>query len=549
MKGEIMANRNVEEVPIEKLRWRCDPNLLPFETTEAIKPCEEIIGQERALEAIHLGLDIGSIGYNIFVTGLAGTGRFTTIKCVLEEMDIKGKIPDDLCYVNNFKNPDMPHMLILPAGQGNGFKKEMENLVEALKKKIPLIFENETYLNKKKEIVERYRNKQAEMFKEFEKKVNKEGFTLVQIQMGPYSRPGIFPMVEGNPVNIDQLETMVEEGKYTKEDLEKMKGKQTELVNELENIFKETRKSEKEIKEELTALDNEVISPVVKDSISDIKERFNYEKIQRYLEEVQEDILVNLNRFREKEESPTPPIPGLVFPQPADSFTEYSVNVLVDNSETKGAPIIVETTPSYRNLFGTVERMVDRSGMWKTDFTHIKAGSFLRANGGYLIFNALEALVEPGVWPALKRTLKNQVMEIQTYDPFYLFATTALKPEPIECTTKVIMIGDSYIYHLLYNLDDDFKKIFKIKAEFDSVTNKDDEKIQQYTAFIRKICDEEKLKPFDKSGMAAVVEYGVRLAGRQKKLSTRFYLIADLLREANYWAGQGWKRGRKRGPC
>ena len=307
-------------------------------------------------------------------------------------------------------------------------------------------------------------------------------------------------------------------------------------MNELENIFKETRKSEKEIKEELTALDNEVISPVVKDSISDIKERFNYEKVQRYLDEVQEDIFVNLNRFREKEESPAPPIPGLAFPQPVDSFTEYSVNVLVDNSETKGAPIIVETTPNYRNLFGTVERVVDRSGIWKTDFTHIKAGSFLRANGGYLIFNALDALVEPGVWPALKRTLKNQVMEVQTYDPFYLFATTALKPEPIECTTKVIMIGDSYIYHLLYNLDDDFKKIFKIKADFDSVTNKDDEKIHQYATFIRKICDEEKLKPFDKSGMAAVVEYGVRLAGRQKKLSTRFYLIADLLREANYWA-------------
>ncbi|HSB03921.1 MAG TPA: ATP-binding protein, partial [Thermodesulfobacteriota bacterium] len=395
---------------------------------------------------------------------------------------------------------------------------------------------NETYLNKKKEVVERYRNKQAEMFREFEKKVNKEGFSLVQIQMGPYSRPGIFPMVEGNPVNIEQLESMVEEGKFNKEDLEKIKVKQAELVNELEAIFKETRKSEKEIKEELTALDSEVISPAVKDSVSDIKERFNYEKVHRYLEEVQEDFLANLNRFREKEEAPAPPIPGLVFPQPVDSFTEYSVNVLVDNSEAKGAPIIVETTPNYRNLFGTIERVVDRSGMWKTDFTHIKAGSFLRANGGYLIFNVLDALIEPGVWPALKRTLKNQVMEVQTYDPFYLFATTALKPEPIECNTKVIMIGDAYIYHLLYNLDDDFKKIFKVKADFDSVTNKDDGKIQQYASFIRKICDEEKLRPFEKSGIAAVVEYGVRLAGRQKKLSTRFHVIADLLREANYWA-------------
>jgi lon-related putative ATP-dependent protease len=531
-------NKTFEEVPIEKLRWRCDPDALAFKTTESIHPCDEIIGQDRALEAIRLGLDINGIGYNIFVTGLAGTGRFTTIQCVLEEMegrDIKGKIPNDLCYVNNFKNPDMPHMVSLPAGQGNAFKKEMENLIETLKKKIPLMFENETYLNRKKEVVEKFRNKQAEMFREFEKKVNKEGFALVQIQMGPYSRPGIFPLIEGNPVNIDQLETMVEEGKFSKEELEKLKGKQTELINELEDIFKETRKAEKEIKEEMTSLDNQVISPAIKDSISDIKEKFNYEKIHQYLDEVQEDILANLGRFREKEETPSP-LPGLVMPPSVDSFSEYQVNVLVDNSETKGAPIIVETTPNYRNLFGTIERVVERTGIWKTDFLHIKAGSFLRANGGYLIFNALDALMETWVWPTLKRTLKNQVIEIQTYDPLYFFSTSALKPEPIECNTKVIMIGDTQIFYLLYSLDDDFKKIFKIKADFDSVMNKDDDKIQQYASFIRKICDEDKLRPFDKTGIAAVVEHGVRITGRQKKLSTRFHLIADLLKEANYWA-------------
>ncbi len=533
-----MAEKTHEEVPVEKLRWRCDPNSFPMETTEAIEPCQEIIGQERALEAIRVGLEIQSIGYNIFVTGLAGTGRFTTIKAVFEEMDVKGKIPNDLCYVNNFKNPDMPHMLSLPAGQGNGFKKEMETLIETLKKKVPLMFENENYLNKKKELVEGFRNRQAEMFREFEKKVNKEGFALVQIQMGPYSRPGIFPMVEGNPVNIEQLETMVEENKFSREELERIKGKQAELVNELEVIFKETRKSEKEIKDELSALDTEVISPAVKDSISDIKERFDYEKIHHYMDDVQEDILANLHRFREKEESSPSPIPGLVLPQPVDTFAEYQVNVLVDNSETKGAPIIVEMTPNYRNLFGTIERVVERSGVWKTDFTHIKAGSFLRANGGYLIFNALDGLMEPGVWPALKRTLKNQVMEVQTYDPFYFFATTALKPEPFECNTKVIMIGDTHLYHLLFNLDDDFKKIFKIKADFDSVTGKDEDKVRQYASFIRKVCDEEKLRPFDRTGVAAVVEHGVRIAGRQKKLSTRFHLIADLLREANYWAGK-----------
>ncbi len=531
-----MGNRVYEEVPVEKLRWRCDPNSLPYETTDSIPPCSEIIGQERALEAVRIGLDINSIGYNIFVTGLAGTGRFTTIKTALERLDVKGRIPNDICYVNNFKNSDMPHMLLLPAGQGITFKKEMEMLIETLKKKIPLIFENETYLNKKKELVEGFRNRQAEMFREFEKKVNREGFALVQVQTGPYSRPGIFPVVEGNPVNIEQLEAMVEEDKFSREDLEKKKEKQAELTEELETIFKETRKSEKGIKEQLSELDNEVISPVIRDSISDIKEKFNHEKIPRYLDEVQEDILANLHRFREKEEPAAPSLPGLILPQPAEQFTEYQVNVLVDNSETKGAPIIVETTPNYRNLFGTIERVVDRAGIWKTDFTHIKAGSFLRANGGYLIFNALDALTEPWVWPALKRTLKNQIIEIQTYDPFYFFSTSAMKPEPIECNTKVIMIGDTRMYYLLFNLDDDFKKIFKIKADFDSVMNKDQGTIHQYATFIRRICDEEKLKPFDRTGIAAVVEYGVEIAGKQKKLSTRFHLIADILREANYWA-------------
>src|SRR4030043_1123624 len=223
VRGKPMVEKRFEEVPVEQLRWRCNPDTLAFETTESCQPCEDIIGQERALEAIRLGLDIKSVGYNVFVTGLAGTGRFTTIKCVLEEMETTGKIPDDICYVNNFKNPDMPHMLKLPAGQGNAFRKEMETLTEALKKKIPLLFENEAYLNKKKEGVEGFRNKQADIFKEFEKKVTKEGFALVQIQMGPYSRPGIFPLSEGNPVSVEQMETMAEGGKVTKEELERIK--------------------------------------------------------------------------------------------------------------------------------------------------------------------------------------------------------------------------------------------------------------------------------------------------------------------------------------
>ncbi|NIS60763.1 MAG: AAA family ATPase [Proteobacteria bacterium] len=524
-----------EEVPLEKLRWRCDPEKLQFQSTEDLPVTEEIIGQERALEAIRLGLDINGFGYNIFVVGLVGTGRKTAIKGLLEEIDTAGKIPNDICYVNNFKNPDMPKMISLPAGKGCEFREDMDNLIETLKKKIPLIFEDERYLNKKKEILEKFRDQQAAYFKEFEKKVTQEKFSLVQVQMGPYSRPGIFPVLDGNPMSFDQLESLVQEGKLSEGEVERLRGKQRELASELEDIFKETRKTEKEIRQSLQDLDKEVISPVVRDSLVDLREKYNNEKINSYLEEVQESIMENLSRFMEKEDQPQV-IPGLTIPVPADQFTEYRVNVLVDNSDTKGAPVIVETTPNYRNLFGTMERIVDRSGIWKTDFNRIKAGSFLRANGGYLIIDALDALVEPGVWQTMKRTLKNGVVEMQTYDPFYLFATSALKPEPIQIDVKVIMVGDAMMYHLLYNFDEDFKKIFKVKADFDTVMDKNEEAISQYASLIHKICKEENLKAFDRSGVAAVVEYGVRLAGRQKKMTTRFHLLADVLREASYWA-------------
>ncbi len=526
-----------EEVPVEKLRWRCDPEGLKFQSTDELPIMEEIIGQERALEAIRLGLDIDGFGYNIFVTGLVGTGKKTAIKGLLEEIDTAGKIPDDICYVNNFKNPDMPKMISLPVGRGNEFRGDMDNLTETLKKKIPLIFEDERYLNKKKEILEKFREQQAAYFKEFEKKVTQEKFSLVQIQMGPYSRPGIFPVIDGNSLSFDQLEGLVQEGKLSEEEVGRLREKQRELASELEDIFKETRKTEKEIRQSLSSLDKEVISPVVRDSLIDIREKYDNEKINNYLDEVQESIMEDLSRFMEKEEQPQV-IPGLNIPQPADQFTEYRVNVLVDNSDTKGAPIVVETTPNYRNLFGTIERVVDRSGIWKTDFSRIKAGSFLRANKGYLIIDALDALIEPGVWQTLKRTLKNGVVEMQTYDPFYLSATSALKPEPIEGDVKVIMLGDAMMYHLLYNHDEDFKKIFKVKADFDTVMDKNEEAINQYASLMHKICKEENLKPFDRSGVAAVVEHGVRMAGRQKKLTTRFHLLADVLREASYWAGK-----------
>jgi ATP-dependent Lon protease len=425
----------------------------------------------------------------------------------------------------------------LPAGQGKLFKKDMETFLESLKKNIPLIFEGEEYQKQKRELVERHREREKGIVKEFENRAKKEGFTVAQVQVGPFTRPDVVPVVAGNAISLEQLESLVDQGQFPQESFEQLKGKYSQLSAELEQVLKETRKLEKVIQEELAALDKSAISHLVRGALEDIKEKYPQPKIQSYLSEVQEAVLENPARFLPKPEPPQVPIPGLIPPPAVDPFTEFQVNVLVDNSETKGAPVIIETSPTYRNLFGTIERNIDRlGGLWRTDFTKIKCGSFLRANGGYLVLNALDAFIEPGVWVALKRTLRNRTLEMQSFDPFYLFASSALKPEPIEVKVKVVMIGDAYLYNTLYALDEDFKKIFKIKADFDTEMDKKEETLLQYATFIRKICHDEKLLPFDRSGVAAVIEYGVRLAGRQKKLSTEFHRITDILREASYWA-------------
>ncbi|NVM26418.1 MAG: AAA family ATPase, partial [Desulfobacterales bacterium] len=417
-----------EEVPVEHLRWRCDPESLGFSTTEEVSSTEMIIGQDRALEAIQLGLDMGILGYNIFVAGPSGTGRRTTIKYLLERVEKEGKILEDKCYVNNFKDPDIPLLISLPAAKGKAFKRDMEELISSLQRNIPLILESDDYQRKGREILEKSKEKEQTIIRDLEKKLSRENFTLVQLQMGPYVKPDIFPVVMDKPVPWDQLEKTTEEGKFPREEFERLKKKYSELSEEVSKVFQESKKIGKEIRKELTALEKEAVLPGLKELIGEIKEKYQNEKINRYLDETKEDILENINRFKEGSEAQVQPIPGLTLPSPEDTFREYQVNVIIDNSEVKGSPVIIETSPTYRNLFGMVERSVGRSGIWQADFMQIKAGSFLRANGGYLVIDARDVLLEPGVWSALKRSLKNERMEIQNYDPFFIFGTSALKP-------------------------------------------------------------------------------------------------------------------------
>lgn len=522
---------NFKEVPVEKLRWQCKPDFLGFETTDDIRLTTDIIGQRRAVNALRLGLDIDSFGYNIFITGLVGTGRKTAIKQLIKEPERAKRIPDDKLYVNNFKKPDIPILLRLPAGKGRKFKQDMDELIDYLKRTIPAVFESEEYEKRKKRVVEDFKSKQNELVKEFEKEAAEKGFTIIQLQIGVVAKPGIVPVIDGKPVTFEQLNMLVEQGKLSREKLESLEKSHSELTSKMEMVFKEMRNLEKAVREKVKELDHEVIKPLVEHRIVEILSKYENHKLRSYLESVQDHILENLDKFREKPEKGK-----ILSPIKPDPFLEYRVNLLVDNYGAKRAPVIFETSPTYRNLFGTVERVVDVTGHWRTDFTKIKAGSFLQADGGYLILEAMDTLIEPRVWLGLKRTLRNRKVEIQSYDPFYLLAGSALKPEPIECDVKVIMVGDAFLYHLLYEHDEDFKKIFKVRADFDSVMGVNKKAIMWYCNFIKKIVSQEKLKTFRKGAIGRVVEYGMRLAGTKKKLSTQFNTVADLLREASYWA-------------
>ena len=520
------------KVPKEKLRWHCDPKSLGFKTTDELGICDKIVGQDRAVNALRMGLEIESLGYNIFVTGPVGTGRTTTVKCLLDEIEKSKETPDDKCYTNNFRNPDMPRLIRLPAGKGKQFQRDIDNLIDYLVKNIPIIFESDRYQKRKTEIVESFKEKGSIKVREFEKKIAQEGFTL--IQAAPFARPELVPVVENNAVKIADLAAAVEQGKMTKEEHERIKEKYRELTDELVAIFKEIRNYEKQARDALVELDQGIIKPVVSERINEIRDHYKNEKVNEYLNEVETSILDNLHLFQEKPEAKSLPI----LPTVGDPFLEYRVNVLVDNSQEKGAPVIFETSPNYKNLFGTIERVWDRSGQWRADFTKIKAGSLLRADGGYLVIEALDALIEPGVWSALKRTLRNRAMEIQSYDPYSFLAFSAIKPEPIEISLKVIMIGDPFTYSLLYTYDEDFGKVFKVRADFDWTMDLNDQALKQYGTVIKTIADKEKLKPFDQSAVASVIEHGVRIASRKNKVSTKFNIISDVLKEASYWAGK-----------
>jgi predicted ATP-dependent protease len=528
------------EVPPEDLRWRCAPENLGISALSEITPSRDIIGQDRAVQSIQVGLDMQHTGYNIFVTGVPGTGRTTTIRHMLH--DHKG--PDtpltDKLYVHNFRDPDAPVMITLPAGQGMAFKRGMNSFLSELLKSIPAVFESRRYVAQRKVTLEHFQERQRSVLKDFEKRVKEKGFEVVQVQGGSTTRPEIAPVLDGNPVGIDQLHAKVDAGEMTRADFERIVAEQSELEGQMDLVMREMRNIERKAKKSIDDLNHKIIVPVVEELLEEVDSKFKGKKISEYLEHVKQSIFENLSRFHPKEEQATSVL-GMPIPREEDDFLEFQVNVIVDNGDVKRPPVILEKNPRYKNLFGTIDREVDRNGVWRSDFTHIRAGSFVKADGGFLVLHALDALSEPGVWYTLKRVLRNRQIEIQPFEYGTINLSSALKPEPIDLNIKVIMVGDPYIYQMLVAYDDDFKKIFKIKADFDTEMRNDRHSISSYLSLIKSVCDNEHLLAFDMSALCEVIEYGVRLAGRQNKLSTRFSILTDVLRESSYWAAKDGK--------
>lgn len=527
-----MADK-ARELSSEELTFECDPGQFEFETTDDLPDLQKIIGQDRAVRAIDFGVEIPSYGFNIYAMGPAGAGKTTTIHTFLDRKADQEPVPDDWCYVNNFIDPKRPRAIRLPAGHANRLCNDMAEFIRDLSRAVPTAFESDDYQHRAEAIVGEMEKARNTRLQELDAEVSQRGFALVQTAMGLV----IAPVMEGQVLSPESFARLPEEVRHNFE------AQRQDVQRELEHAMREVRALEKKTKEQVRALDREVASFIVGHHIDDLEQAYAaFEEVIEYLEEVRKDIIENIADFHQQtdsgETSETAPAHPKLPVEARDPFARYLVNVVVDHSRSQGAPVVYETNPTYRNLVGRIEQEV-RFGMLTTDFTHIRAGGLHRANGGYLVVNARDLLSYPFAWDALKRAIKNQEIRTEMVEEALpITATSALEPEPIPFKAKVILIGDVSTYHLLYGLDEDFRKIFKVRADFAYTMERSTEALRSYAEFIASRVRADGLLPFDRTAVARVVEFGARVAEDKDKLAVRFVDVVEVIQEASYWAGQ-----------
>ncbi len=515
------------EVPIDKLRNVCDPQEFDFAATDSVEPLAGIIGQERAIRALQFGLGIESEGFNIYVSGWPGTGRTSAVLSFLEEV-AKGKpTPPDWCYVNNFVDPYCPQGIRLPPGQARQFSRDVHALVSEIRRRIPLAFESEQYGQKRDVIQRTLDEQQRAVLAAAEQEAQQRGFV---IQTSP-SGVALVPFKDGRAMTEEEFVSLGEEQRR------EIVSRRALAESEAAMVMKRGRLAEKRAEEQLQELDREVALSVIRPLVEELKERYQASAdVVSYLTAVQDSVRDNLTAFRGQEQE-----------QPASSESEartaapshqYEVNVMVDNSELQGAPVLIELNVTYNNLFGRIEREAE-FGALVTDFTMLKAGALHRANGGYLVLPVHGLLANPLAWDGLKRALRGQQISIEDVaERTGAVAVKSVRPEPIPLKVKVILIGDPLSYHLLYSTDPDLEELFKVKAHFDVRMERNPKNVQAYVAFFSSLCRKEDLRPLERDAAARLVEYGSWLAEDQEQLSTHFARIADIVREANLYASQ-----------
>ena len=520
------------KVPADKLYWTCPENIFKFKSTKELTPLDEIIGQDRAIEAIKLGAKIQAKGYNIFVTGLSGTGRLSTVQQILNDIKIKPKILYDYCYVNNFRNESEPILLKFEQGGARKFSKQMQDLIAFLRNRLPKLFEEEKFQEGKKKIITDYQENDKNIYLAFDKEIETIGFVRSQYtnEQGT-TQMDIFPVVDGSPIIMEDLEQAVAQGKIPPNKAQDMMKVYPQLRIKLYELIKKSYKLLQEFRKNINDYDQQSALLEIKVGIDVIKQYYpNNLKISNYLDDVTDYIINHLNLFIENPQS------NVKKDSDHEAFRIFSVNIILDNSDTTEVPVIVETTPTFSNLFGTIEieRVSDtRTGFWNTDFTKIKAGSILKANQGFLIVNCDDLFSEAGSWNALKRVLLYNQLEIMNYDNYFQISQAALKPEPIDVDLKVVIIGGDTFYQALYHGERGFKKIFKIHSQFDNQIKHTDNILLNYARFLTKISKEDNLPYCDPSGVAAIIEWAVAASESQNQITLKFTDVADVLRESS----------------
>ncbi|HSL18866.1 MAG TPA: ATP-binding protein [Methylomirabilota bacterium] len=514
----------IRKLGVDDLAWRCPDDWLDWDSSSEIAAATTIVGQDRAVEAIGFGLDMGGIGYNVFVTGLSGTGRLTTIKSFLEHVNGDGEVPDDVCFVHNFRNPEEPRALFLEAGAGRRLRDGMESLIDELSESLPKILNDKQFRMRIERAVASFHQRERELVEAFDGEVKEAGFSMVQIQAGPITKPEIMPMIEDKPIPVEELGGLVAAGKLEEERAKVLTHRYEELSEKLRDVFESVAELRRQAQEEFDKVRGELLHPVFETAIRRVLVEVADERAKPYLDQVQEDLEENFEVFVSEHGDG-----GF------DRFLRWRVNLAVDNSDLEGRPVIMETEPSYTNLFGTIERAVLPSGETTTSFLKIRAGSLLQANGGYLVVNAEDMLMEPRVWPGMKRALRYRRVQIQAWESV-VFGAAVLKPKPVPLDVKVVVIGDRSIYDLLYRRDADFSKIFKVLADFESVIERNRDRAAEILSVLQKVAAEEDLMAMDRSGMAAMLEHAVHLGSWRRRFSSRFSDLADLQREADYQA-------------